>query len=248
MDNSTFSLKNKNVLVVGASSGIGRHAALLFKKQGANVSIAARRKDLLDSIASEIDGRSFYVDTTKPETIKEMLLKLEKIDVLLYTPGINIRKQTLEHTSQDWDQLMDVNLKGTWSLNTAVIKQMKDSGTQGRIINISSIYGHVTAENYTLYATSKAGVEHLTRSLALESAQYGIHVNAIAPGYIETDLNREFLKTGIERKIIERTPLHRLGKLEDLDGALLLLASDASSYITGTVINVDGGGACQQFL
>jgi NAD(P)-dependent dehydrogenase (short-subunit alcohol dehydrogenase family) len=245
--NELFSLKGKSVLVVGASSGIGKHAAKLFAERGAHLLLAARRKPLLDSLASEIGAKSFYVDVTQSNTITTLLEQIGTIDVLLNTTGINVRKPALEHTEEDWDRLMATNLKGAWSLNQAVIKHMVSHKTKGKLINMGSIYGTVTCKDYALYATSKAGIEHLTRSLALESAPYGIHVNAIAPGYIETELNRDYLKNVIGSLVIERTPLGRMGNLKDLDGVLLLLASNASDYITGSTINVDGGCSTHRF-
>lgn len=245
---SLFSVKGKTILVVGASSGIGEHAARLFAARGALVIVAARRKEKLEQLAKEFNCKSLYLDVTKPSTFAEALKPLGKIDVLLNTAGIAIRKKALEHSEEDWDRLMGINLKGTWAMSQAVIKQMVEHQTQGKIIHISSIFGHVTAQDFVLYATSKAGVEHLTRSLALESAAFGICVNAIAPGYIETDLNRDYLKKGAAIPIIDRTPLKRLGNLNDLEGALLLLASSASDYITGTILPVDGGCAVQRFI
>jgi NAD(P)-dependent dehydrogenase (short-subunit alcohol dehydrogenase family) len=238
-----FSLKGKTILVVGASSGIGEHAARLFAARGAHLLLAARRKDKLDTRAKELKGESFIVDVTKVKTISDLMEKLGPFDVLLNTAGINIRKGALEHTEEDWDQLMAINLKGAWAISQAAIKHMVKHRVKGKIIHISSLFGHLASPLQTLYATSKAGVEHLVRSFALESAPLGIQVNAIAPGYIETDLNREYLKGQAGAAIIQRTPLQRLGLLSDLDGALLLLASAASDFMTGAIIRVDGGCA-----
>jgi 3-oxoacyl-[acyl-carrier protein] reductase len=243
-----FSLEGKTILIVGASSGIGQHAAKIYAERGANLLIAARRKSLLDELAAELGAKSFFVDVTQSESISALLSQIKKVDVVLNTAGINIRKPALEHTSEDWDRLMSINLKGTWALTQATIKHMIEHKIKGKIINMSSIFGTLASPNQTLYATSKAAIEHLTRSFALESGPYGIHVNAIAPGYIESEFNREYLKSGIGKSIVERTPLGRFAQLSDLDGALLLLASQGSDYISGTTIQVDGGCAVHRFL
>jgi hypothetical protein len=245
---SLFSLQNKTILIVGASSGIGHHAAHLFAKWGGNLILAARREPLIKDLSKKLGSQSIAVDITKPETIADLLSQIKQVDVLLNTAGLNIRKPALAHTEADWDTLMNTNLKGAWALTKAVIQKMINDKTSGKIINMSSIYGTVTAQDYLLYATSKAGIEHMTRSFALENGKYGIQVNAIAPGYIETDLNREYLKNVLGNAIAERTPLGRLAQLQDLNGALLLLASQASDYITGTIISVDGGCAARRFL
>jgi NAD(P)-dependent dehydrogenase (short-subunit alcohol dehydrogenase family) len=243
-----FSFQNKTILVVGASSGIGQHAARLFASRGAKLLVAARRKGLLDALAKELKAQSFYVDVAQPKTIADMLSQTGPIDVLLNTAGTNVRKSALEHTEEDWDHLMGINLKGSWAISQAVMKHMAQHQTKGKIILISSIFGHMSSPQQTLYSTSKAGIEQLVRSFALEGAHLGIHVNAIAPGYIETELNRDYLKGPAGKAIVERTPLHRLGTLSDLEGALLLLASSASDYITGSIIPVDGGCATRHFL
>lgn len=236
-----FSLEGKTVLVVGASSGIGKHAAKLYAAKGAKVIAAARRKELLT------DYQNFYVDVSDPQSINDLMTKLPDVDVLLCTAGINIRKAAVDYTTQDWDQLMNINLKGVWALNMAMLKSMITKKIRGKIINITSVYGHMTGASYSLYATSKAALDHLTRSLALEAASFNICVNAIAPGYIETDLNRQFLNDGMGKIVLEKTPLKRLGKLSDLDGCLLLLATSASDYITGSIFPVDGGCSVHRF-
>jgi NAD(P)-dependent dehydrogenase (short-subunit alcohol dehydrogenase family) len=241
-----FSLKGKNVLIVGASSGIGEHAAKVFSARGADLFLSARRKDRLDEMALKLNATSYYVDVQDVNSINEMLSKIDRIDVLLITAGMNVRKPALKHTADDWDALMNVNLKGIWSMTQAVIDHMVSHETQGSIINMSSIYGSITHPDYLIYSTSKAGVEQMTKSFALECAAYGIRVNAIAPGYIETDLNREFLQQVIGEYAVKRTPLKRLGSLSDLDGVLLLLATQASAYMTGNVVPVDGGISVHQ--
>jgi len=236
-----FKVEGKTVLIVGASSGIGLHAAKMFAKRGARVVLSARRKNLLQALAKELNCEFFQMDVTKEDSIQAVLSQINRLDVVLNTSGTAIRKPILSQTVEDWDTLMDVNLKGVWNVSRLAINHMQDRGIEGKIINLSSVLAYVTAPNYVLYATSKAGVEHMTRSLALESAKYRININCIAPGYIETDLNREYLQKVIGKDVIEATPMGRLGNLEDLDGVLLLLASDASKFITGSTIRVNGG-------
>ncbi|MBS0624670.1 MAG: SDR family oxidoreductase [Verrucomicrobia bacterium] len=243
-----FSLKGKSILIVGASSGIGRQATKLYAERGASLLLAARRKELLDKFASEIGAKSYFVDATKSRSVEKMVSQVERIDVVLCTPGINIRKPAMEHTEEDWDHLMEINLKGTWLVNQAVIRHMVDRKIRGTVINLSSVLGSFTAQGSALYATSKAAIEQMTRSFALETAKYGIRVNALAPGYIETDLNREYLQNVAGKAIVERAPTGRLGKLDDLSGALLFLASDASLYMTGTILPVDGGFSARRLF
>ena len=246
MKNDLFSLEGKHILIVGASSGIGAHAASLFSERGAKLYLAARRIDELDIMAKKLNAKSFFVDVQDIDSIENLLSKIDKIDVLLNTAGMNIRKPAISYTPLEWDKLMNINLRGTWFTSQAVIKHMLTHKTQGSIIHLSSFYGKMTHADQCLYTTSKAGVEQMTRSLALECAPYQIRVNAIAPGYIETPLTKEHLKQ-IDQYVQERTPLHRIGCLDDLNGVLLLLASQASSYITGGVIPVDGGISVHQF-
>lgn len=244
--NDIFSLKDKHILIVGASSGIGAHAARLFHERGAHLHLAARRTDILDDMANKINAQTYYVDVGDVDAIHLMLSKIDKIDVLLNTAGFNIRKPVLSFSPSDWDDLMKINLKGAWLLSQAVIQKMVLQKTEGSIIHLSSIFGKFTHTNQCLYAMSKGGIEQMTRSLALECAKYPIRINAIAPGYIKTPINQEYLEQVIGQYVEERTPMHRIGRLEDLNGALLLLASQASAYITGSIIPVDGGISVRQ--
>ena len=236
-----FKVEGKTILIIGGSSGIGLHAAKMFAKRGARVVLAARRKNLLQDLAKELNCEFFQMDVTKEDSIQAVLSRIDKLDVVLNTSGTAIRKPILSQTVEDWDALMDVNLKGVWNVSRLAIKHMQERNIEGKIINLSSVLAFVTAPNYVLYSTSKAGVEHMTRSLALESSKYRININCIAPGYIETDLNREYLQKVIGKDVLEATPMGRLGNLEELDGVLLLLASDASKFITGSIIRIDGG-------
>jgi NAD(P)-dependent dehydrogenase (short-subunit alcohol dehydrogenase family) len=152
-----------------------------------------------------------------------------------------LTKGVLEASESDWDQILDTNLKGAWLVAQAVARHMADHKQGGSIVNIASITGLRVAGQVSAYATSKAALLHLTRSMALELARHKIRVNAIAPGYIATELNQDFFASPAGEALIKRIPQRRLGQPEELDGALLLLASNASSYMTGSTIVVDGG-------
>ncbi|HYM34444.1 MAG TPA: SDR family oxidoreductase, partial [Steroidobacteraceae bacterium] len=166
---------------------------------------------------------------------------LGPIDMLVNNSGISINKPALEQTAKGWDELMDVNLRGVFLMAKEVAIRMRDSRRAGSIINIASILSTRQSSHLLPYATSKAGVLQFTKTFALEMARYNIRVNAIAPGYIETDMNREFFTTDAGKALIKRIPQRRIGQDSDLDGALLLLASGASAFMTGSVITVDGG-------
>lgn len=246
-----FNLEGQCAIVTGASSGLGRHFALTLARAGAKVAVAARRMDRLQELADEItafDGRAIPVslDVTSAESVREAVsaaeTELGPITILVNNSGVAARKPILEHDEADWDLVIDTNLKGTWLMSLEVTRHMVRLGHGGSIINIASILGYdrVSAQ-VPEYCASKAGVVQLTKSMATEIARYDIRVNAIAPGYIETDINRDFLRGEGGQSLIKRIPQRRVGAPSDLDGVLLLLASEASSFITGSVITVDGG-------
>jgi NAD(P)-dependent dehydrogenase (short-subunit alcohol dehydrogenase family) len=243
-------LTGKTALVTGASSGLGRRFAKVLAQQGAAVAIAARRADALDELAREIragGGNAFVckLDVSNEQSIDECVAAvanaLGSIDILVNNSGIGITKPALEQSSADWDAVMNVNLRGVFLMTSAVAKLMRDMKRGGSIINIASILGERQGGAVLPYAVSKAGVIQLTKTFALELARFNIRVNAIAPGYIETDINRDFFKTDAGAALIKRIPQRRIGVESDLDGALQLLASDASRFMTGSVIAVDGG-------
>ena len=247
--NDLFSLNGQCALVTGASGSIGRHFAIVLARAGAAVALAARRLDKLETIAAEINtagGKAVAItlDVTEPTSIGNAFSAAEQrlgpITLLVNNAGINVTRSLLEYDEGDWNKVMDTNLKGAWLVAQKAARRMaKDCG--GNIINIASILGQRVIGGVPAYSASKAGLIHLTKAMALELSPHGIRVNTLAPGYIETDLNREFFASNAGRSLIERIPQRRLGRLEDLDGSLLLLASDASRYITGTVVTVDGG-------
>jgi NAD(P)-dependent dehydrogenase (short-subunit alcohol dehydrogenase family) len=246
----TADLTGQVALVTGASSGLGRHFALVLARAGAKVALAARRLDKLGEVAAEIEGlggRALPVacDVTSSSGVEAAVAAAETelgpVGILVNNSGIAIVRKLLEHSEADWDQVVDTNLKGAWLMAREVAKHLMALGHGGRIINIASIIGLRTMVGLPSYAASKAGLIHLTHNMALELGGRGITVNAIAPGYIETEMNRDFLMSPAGEALAKRIPMRRIGQPADLDGVLLLLASDAGRYINGAVIPVDGG-------
>lgn len=245
-----FNLKGKVALVTGASGGLGDHFAETLGLAGANVIVAGRRIQPLQQLAARltslgIQAHAVAVDVTDAAAIKTCFDEAQAVfgvvDVAVCTAGSTIEKKSLAMSVDDWDQVLNVNLKGCWLVANEAARRLVQAGQSGSIINISSILGHRVAGNVLPYTVSKAGLEQMTRALALEWARYGIRVNALAPGYVETNLNREFFASDAGQALIKRIPQRRLGQVSDLDGALLLLASDASLYMTGSSIVIDGG-------
>lgn len=247
---ASFDLTGRTALVTGASSGLGRHFAGVFARAGASVALAARRADMLAEAVAEIaaaGGKAAAValDVTRPESVAAALAETERalgpLDVLVNNAGTVASKPLLEHTEADWDLVVDTNLKGAWLMAQEAARRWISAGRPGRIVNIASILGVRTQPGIPGYVASKAGLIHLTHDLAMELGPKGITVNALAPGYVETDLNRDYLRSDAGKALARRIPLRRIGALEDLDGALLLLAASAGAYINGAVIPVDGG-------
>lgn len=247
---STFSLQGHNALVTGASSGIGQHFALTLARAGANVALAARRIEACRETAEQIEalGQSAIavsLDVTNTESINAAAetasAALGPLTILCNNAGLAITTPFLEQTEADWDTVLDTNLKGANFVAQAVAKHMVAHGKGGSIINTASIISFRTSKQLSSYAASKAGLMHLTRVMAIELAPYQIRVNAIAPGYVETAINTAFFQTPAGQAVVKRIPQRRLGQIDDLDGALLLLASDAGRYINGSAITVDGG-------
>lgn len=246
-------LSGKVALVTGASSGLGRHFALVLAKSGVRVGLGARRLDALQSTAEEVRAVGgvaavSHLDVTNVASIADAIREVESalgpIDILINNSGASVAKPLLEQSESDWDAVLDVNLKGAFLVATEVARHMRDTQRAGSIINIESILSFRQAGSIAPYAASKAGLTQLTRSMALELARFRIRVNGIAPGYFATDINRDFFDTEPGRALIKRIPQRRLGELADLDGPLLLLASDASRYMTGATLIVDGGHVC----
>ncbi|CAN7747131.1 SDR family NAD(P)-dependent oxidoreductase [Mesorhizobium sp. LjNodule214] len=240
----------KTVLVTGSSSGLGEHFARMLARAGYHVVLAARRIDALVALKAEIqadDGKADIVamDVADADAVDDAFAKIDglalRIDVLVNNAGLTHSKPALEISAAEWDRVVDTNLRGVFLVAQAVARRMKADDKGGSIVNVASILGHRVAGALSSYAASKAGVVRLTEALALEWARYGIRVNALCPGYIETDLNRDFFATDAGKALVKRVPQRRLGRPEELDSALLLLASDAGSFITGSSIVVDGG-------
>jgi NAD(P)-dependent dehydrogenase (short-subunit alcohol dehydrogenase family) len=213
--------------------------------------LAARRREQLEANVAAIAGAgqeaiAVAMDVIDPESVErgvaEVALRFGgPATVLVNNSGVTASDPALDLDPADWDKVMDTNVKGAWLVARAAARQMIDAGVGGSVVNIASILGFRVAGRVAPYAASKAGLLHLTRALAFEWARHRIRVNAIAPGYIETDLNRDFFASDPGKALIARIPQRRLGQPEDLDGALLLLASDASAYMTGSTVVVDGG-------
>jgi NAD(P)-dependent dehydrogenase (short-subunit alcohol dehydrogenase family) len=246
----SFDISGQVVLVTGASSGIGRHFAEVLAAAGAKVAAAARRADRLTELARDIESRGgtclpLACDVTKQDSIREAVTNAEDrlgpLSVLVNNAGVVVSKPLFEHSEADWDYVVDTNLKGAWLAAREFAHHLIERKRPGRIINIASVLGLRTIGQVPAYCTAKAGLIHLTHVLAMELARHRILVNALAPGYVETDFNREFFKTEAGQRLIARIPMKRIAQSEDLDGALLLLASPASAYVTGAVISVDGG-------
>ena len=240
----TDTLHGKTALVTGASSGLGLHFARVLAARGASVVLAARRREALEEARAGIGGatRAVALDVTDPDSIEAAFAEIgDAPDILVNNAGVTTDTPALAMDAATWDRVVDTNLKGAFLVAQAEAKALRAAGKGGVIVNVASITGLRPAGNLSAYAASKAGLIHLTKTLALEWARHGIRVNALCPGYIETDLNRDFFASEAGQALVKRIPQRRLGRLEDLDGALLLLASDAGRYITGASLAVDGG-------
>ena len=243
-------LAGKTVLVTGASSGLGVHFTRLYARHGAHVLLAARRTDKLEALKSDIEsagGRatSHALDVSNPASIDALMDDLRDSgsvpDVLINNAGIASTALALNTSDDDWQSTIDTNLSGVFRVAKACAAAMVEAGKGGSVINVASILGLRVSAGLVSYAVSKAGVVQMTKVLALEWARHSIRVNAVAPGYFETDINSGYFKTEAGEAMIRRIPQRRIGNLQELDGLMLLLASDASSYMTGAVIPVDGG-------
>lgn len=247
---NVFGLTGKTALVTGASSGLGRHFALTLARAGASVAVAARREDKVAAVVSEIveqggEALAVSMDVSNRESVADAFETMQKnsglVSILVNNAGIAGQEMAIELSEEVFDDVIKTNLKGVWNVAQEGANRMVAAGQPGSIINIASILGIRVAKGVLPYAISKAGVIQMTKALALEWARFNIRVNAIAPGYVATDLNREFLESDGGKETISRIPQRRTGEMVDLEGPLLLLASDAGAYMTGAVIPVDGG-------
>lgn len=245
-----FGLDGTVALVTGASSGLGRHFAATLASAGCAVGIAARREDRLGALASEIEaagGRALPLpmDVADRKAVEAGLDRLAEAfgvaGVLVNNAGLGSYHRFLDAPDEETRSVFSINQMAVWDVAQAFAKRLVAGGAPGSIINISSITGLRTAGGAASYTVSKAAVAHMTRVQAMELARHNIRANAIAPGYIDTDLNHEFLSSEAGSKMLKRVPMRRSGEAGELDGILLLLASTRSSFMTGAVIPVDGG-------
>jgi NAD(P)-dependent dehydrogenase (short-subunit alcohol dehydrogenase family) len=245
-----FRLDNRAALVTGASSGLGRHFAHVLAEAGAKVALAARRRDKLEEAAAEIrrigcTAHAVEMDVTSSASIGPAFDAAEKalgpVTILINNAGVPAGTWFTRTSDEDWRRVLDVNLDGVFKVGREAARRMQERKSGGTIVNIASIMGLGALRTLTPYMASKAAVIHLTRGMALELARDNIRVNALCPGYVATDFNAEFLAGPDGQRLMARVPMRRFGKADELDGPLLLLASEAGSLMTGTTLVVDGG-------
>jgi len=242
-----FSLSGKRALVTGGGRGIGAAGAAIFAQAGAHVTLCARTASDVNDRVAEIRGAGFQadgftLDVNDIAAVEREIAARGPFDILLNNAGANRIRSILEVTEEDYDAVLDLNLKAALFVGKAVAKGLVEAGRSGSIINVSSQMGHVGGAGRSLYSASKWGLEGLTRCMAIDLAPHGVRVNTICPTFIETALTRPILDTpGTRDFVLSRIKFGRLGQMEELTGPLLLLASDASSLMTGSSVMVDGG-------
>ncbi len=250
MSSNPFTLTGKVALVTGASSGLGEHFATVLARAGAKVVVAARRADRLEALRGRIvaEGGAAHavaMDVTDRADVERAFASgeaaLGPISICINNAGITDPAWFVKMREDQWRKIMDVNLDGVFHVGQEAARRMIAGGKGGSIVNISSIVGLGAIKTLSAYSASKAAVIALTRNMALELARDKIRVNAIAPGYIATELNAPYWDTDGGKRMIAHVPMQRLGTSDELDGPLLLLASDAGSFMTGSVLTVDGG-------
>ncbi|WOD11345.1 glucose 1-dehydrogenase [Pseudomonas sp. NyZ704] len=251
MTEQRFDLTGKTALITGASSGLGEHFARVLAVAGARVVVAARRADRLARLVQDLQDQGFKalavtMDVTDADSIDAGFAAAEAqfggVDVLINNAGIGEGVPFLKMTEGNWRSMLDTNLDGAWRVAHRAAVAMAKSGQGGSIVNIASILGLRVGQGLSHYAVAKAGVVQLTKAMAIELARDKIRVNAIAPGYFRTEMNNDYFESEKGQQYIkDKVPMRRLGQLEELSGPLLLLASEAGSFMTGTIINVDGG-------
>lgn len=249
-DAHVIDLSGKVALITGTTSGFGRHMAVTLAKAGAHVAITGRRTERLAELKAEIeafDGRALPValDVTDVASIAACIdtaeTELGPLDIVVNNAGMNVDQMAVDVTPESYDTVMNTNLRGAFFTATEAARRMIERGRPGRIVNIASIGGHTVLPGLSVYCMSKAGMLMMTKSLAREWARHEINVTALCPGFIETELNAHWFATEAGQKQVKRYPRRRLGEIADLDGALLLLASDQGRIVTGTSITIDDG-------
>ena len=250
MGRDLFDVSGRIALVTGASSGLGDNFSRLLASRGATIVAAARRTDRLAALVADIakaGGKAHAValDVADPASVSaalaDIVQKVGAPDIVVNNAGIGEVGPSIDLTEEDWRRTMGTNLDGAWRVAQGSAKAMLAAGKGGAIVNIASVLGLRVAPQMLAYATAKAALIQLTEVLAIEWARYNIRVNAIAPGYIQTEINEGLFETERGKALIKRVPQQRIGAPKDLDGALLLLASDAGSFMTGSTVVVDGG-------
>ncbi|HZT49666.1 MAG TPA: glucose 1-dehydrogenase [Hyphomicrobiaceae bacterium] len=245
-----FSLAGRTALVTGASSGFGRHFARVLADAGAKVALAARRIDVLRRLEAEIrqgggEAAAVAMDVTDRASVERAVGEAEAalgpITILVNNAGIPSGAFFTRTSEEEWRSVMSVNLDGVFRVGQEAARRMVANGSGGSIINIASLLGFGVIKGLSTYSATKAAVISLTKSMALELARDRIRVNALAPGYFATEFNDAYLASDAGKRMMARVPMGRAGAVEELEGPLLLLASDAGAFMTGSVITVDGG-------
>lgn len=246
----SVTLDGRTALVTGASKGLGAYFAERLAHSGARVAVAARSKADCEGVCARIrdaggEAIPLAVDVTRSASVEaavaEVVETFGRLDILVANAGVTATTPLLDLEEETWDRILDTNLKGAFLAGRTAARAMASAKTGGTIVTVASILGERIAGQVSAYCASKAGLIQLTRSMALEWARHGIRANALCPGYVETDLNRDFFESEAGKALIRRIPYRRLAKLEDLAGPLLFLCSDASAYMTGSTLEVDGG-------
>lgn len=249
MIDSIFNLAGKTALITGGGTGLGRHFAKVLSEAGATVILCARRVEKLQQTADEITGAGgkafcYPMDVTDAASIAaafEQAASHGVVSILVNNAGTVAEPSLLRLDEETWDGVQATNLKGAWMVAKEGVSRMVAAEEAGTVINIASILGTAVQKGTGPYSASKAALLHLTKNMAVEWARYGVRVNSIAPGYYATDMAEEFLESQAGQTMLKRIPQRRLGNVEDLSGAILLLSSSASAYMTGSCITVDGG-------
>ena len=244
------SLAGRRALITGASKGLGAHFAQTLAAAGASVAVAARDENACAAVCAElgkygVKSVAVAMDVNSSASVAQAVAKaasaLGGLDIVINNAGVTQTVPLIDQDEAGWDRILDTNLKGAFLVGQAAARVMRDANNGGSIVNLASILGHRIAGQVAAYATSKAALVQLTKSMALEWARFGIRVNALCPGYIATDLNQDFLQSDAGQALIKRIPQRRFGTLADLEGPLLFLCSNASSYVTGSSLVADGG-------